>query len=128
MSCFGCKFSTPTFSYAGARMIISCHALQADRVELLSEDETCDLYQPWHLYARAREDGTKMNRVEIIRPVVGLNAMLVCIEAGISDQEILEVCNRENPISKPAGWTTVDRSSSRQCTADETRLHILVTY
>ncbi len=50
-----------------------------------------------------------MNRVEISMPIVGITAMQVCAISDATDEEILEVCNRENPSGTEHGWTTVFR-------------------
>ena len=50
-----------------------------------------------------------MDRVVITRPVVGIGAMQVCAISDATDEEILEVCNRENPSGTTCGWGTVVR-------------------
>jgi hypothetical protein len=53
-----------------------------------------------------------MRRVEITRPVMGLCQMQVCAVHEATDQEILEVCNRENPSGTTYGWVKVIRNDS----------------
>ena len=48
-----------------------------------------------------------MNKVEVTRTMVGLCHMQVCTVADATDEEILEVCNRENPAGTSNGWSTV---------------------
>ena len=78
-----------------------------------------------------------MKRVEITRGIVGICHMQVCVEADASDEEILAVCNAENPSGTSLGWTTVYRKPSSEdsllkdsgpvtCAGDSKRLHILV--
>ena len=53
-----------------------------------------------------------MNRVEVTRPYMGLIAMQVCAVVDATDEEILEVCNRENPSGTTNGWGKVVRSET----------------
>jgi hypothetical protein len=48
-------------------------------------------------------------RVMISRPVVGLLAMQVCAVEDATDEEILEVANRDNPSGTRNGWMKVIR-------------------
>lgn len=73
------------------------------------------------------------NRVMVTRPVVGIWHMQVCAVADATDEEILTVCNRENPSGTSLGWTTVERSPEGEptapvaCANDPTRHHLLVS-
>jgi hypothetical protein len=66
--------------------------------------------------------------------MVGLCHMQVCAMADASDEEILEVCNRENPSGTTNGWTKVIRDNKDDpdnfvpvvCGDFPERLHILV--
>lgn len=49
-------------------------------------------------------------RVVVSRSVVGLCYMQVCAAPDATDEEILEVCNRENPSGTERGWTSVIRA------------------
>jgi hypothetical protein len=77
-------------------------------------------------------------RVVVTRPIVGICFMQVCAEADATDEEILEVCNRENPSGTRNGWTTVVRhagdcgmatkmSEPTVCGSDPKRLHFLAS-
>lgn len=69
-------------------------------------------------------------RVMVTRPVLGLFYMQVCAAAEATDEEILAVCNRENPSGTTNGWTTVIRDGDGepvQCDGDPDRLHFLVS-
>lgn len=50
-----------------------------------------------------------MNRVEVSRCMVGLCGMQVCAVKDATDEEILEVCNNENPSGTQHGWSSVVR-------------------
>ena len=50
-----------------------------------------------------------MERVVITRAFIGLIHMQVCAEPDATDQEILGVCNRDNPSGTSLGWTRVIR-------------------
>ena len=75
-----------------------------------------------------------MNRVIITRAMLGICYMQVCAVADAPDDEILAVCNRENPSGTTHGWCSVDRSvdgglgtpGPKQCADDTSRLHFLV--
>jgi hypothetical protein len=81
-----------------------------------------------------------MNRVVVTRSILdpkenglySLCYMQVCAAADASDEEILAVCNRENPSGTEHGWSRVIREDSHpapgpvQCADDDGRLHILV--
>jgi hypothetical protein len=63
----------------------------------------------------------------------GICHMQVCTVKDATDEEILGVCNRENPSGTQAGWTRVVRQDEEhrnmepvQCGDDAERLHILV--
>jgi hypothetical protein len=66
-----------------------------------------------------------MNRVVILKPVVGLCYCQVCAVDDANDDEILEVCNRENPSGTSAGWCEVIHEPVR-CIDDPDRVHLLV--
>ena len=74
-----------------------------------------------------------MNRVEMTRFMCGLIYMQVCAVPDATDEEILEVCNRENPSGTTAGWTRVVRDTSDvrkapgPCEEYPTRTHFLVS-
>lgn len=61
------------------------------------------------------------DRVFISMPVAGFRAMQVCVKPEVPDEEILQVCNRENPQLVSGGWHTVVRSKehARKCKVDE---------
>lgn len=77
-----------------------------------------------------------MNRVVVTRPIVGICHMQVCAAKDATDEEILAICNRENPSGTTNGWGHVVRSAEPdsmfktpgpvQCDDDPERLHILV--
>ena len=85
-----------------------------------------------------------MERVVITRKMAleagafGLAMMQVCAEKDATDEEILEVCNRENPSGTTNGWSdvvrTVDESNPFRtankmpivCDDDPERLHFVV--
>lgn len=50
-----------------------------------------------------------MERVVVTKFMLGLCGMQVCAVANATDEEILEVCNRENPSGTSGGWGAVIR-------------------
>ena len=65
-------------------------------------------------------------RVIITRGMVGICHMQVCIVKDATDEEILRVCNGENPSGTSLGWATVLRSDMVTCDNDKDRQHLLV--
>jgi len=71
-------------------------------------------------------------RVVVSRPMIGITAMQVCCMKDATDEEILKVCNEENPSGTTNGWSVVVRNGEGgyanpvQCEADKSRLHILI--
>jgi len=75
-----------------------------------------------------------MERVVITRPVWGICHMGVCAAKDTTDEEILAVCNKDNPSGTAAGWGTVIRDDKEhpqcnpvQCSADPERLHFMIS-
>ncbi len=54
-------------------------------------------------------EATTMERVVVSRPVVFIGMMQVCAVDDAWDDEILEVCNQENPSGTTDGWSLVIR-------------------
>jgi len=52
-----------------------------------------------------------MERVVVSIPFAGICYMQVCAEADATDEEILEVANRENPAGTENGWMEVAREN-----------------
>lgn len=50
-------------------------------------------------------------RVCVTLPFAGLRAMQVCVVKDATDEEILRVCNAENPQLVTRGWHTVVRKA-----------------
>jgi hypothetical protein len=83
--------------------------------------------------------GEEMNRIEIIRPMLGICWMVVCAERDATDEEILKVCNAENPSGTTHGWGRVVREDTELtnleaenirpvvCLEDENRLHLIIS-
>lgn len=77
-------------------------------------------------------------RVIVTRPMVGVCAMQVCAVKDATDEEILAVCNDENPAGTTNGWGEVIRSVEEdslfktansqpvQCVDHDDRMHFLV--
>lgn len=79
-----------------------------------------------------------MERVVVTKALVNIFTMQVCAVTDATDQEILDVCNRENPAGTTNGWGNVIRETDGsfgretnkapvQCGDDPGRLHLLVT-
>ena len=80
----------------------------------------------------------KLARIIVTRCFVGICHMQVCTEADATDEEILEVCNRENPAGTTRGWCDVIRKNGetgsmeenmgpRSCQKYPGRIHIMVS-
>ena len=80
----------------------------------------------------------KLNKVIVTHPMIGLCYMQVCAEKSATDEEILRVCNAENPSGTRAGWSKVIRKIKKgdpsaikrnlpvQCEEYPDRMHFLV--
>lgn len=73
-----------------------------------------------------------MERVTITRPFVGICHMQVCAESDVTDEEILAVCNRDNPSGTSNGWSQVhrrcdDKQGPVTCASNKARTHFLVS-
>ena len=69
-----------------------------------------------------------MERVRVTKPMVGICHMQVCVEKDATDEEILKVCNRENPSGTTHGWGSVIREGEGApvvCKSHPDRLHML---
>jgi hypothetical protein len=76
-----------------------------------------------------------MERVVVSRAMMGICGMQVCAVKDATDEEILTVCNRQNPSGVSGGWSEVVRGQRPtsevpqapvQCEDHEDRIHILV--
>lgn len=73
-------------------------------------------------------------RVEVSRCMCGIVHMQVCAVKDATDEEILAVCNRDNPAGTSHGWSTVchaddefwGKVGSVQCEDDAERMHFMV--
>lgn len=74
-------------------------------------------------------------RVIVTRPIVGVCHMQVCAVKDATDEEILMVCNHENPAGTEHGWSSVchtdddfwGKTRPTPCVDDPTRTHLLVS-
>jgi hypothetical protein len=66
-----------------------------------------------------------MDRVTITQPAIGICHMQVCVVADATDEEILKVCNEQNPAGTERGWVTV-RADRVPCEVYSGRLHVMV--
>jgi hypothetical protein len=70
-----------------------------------------------------------MEKVVVTNPFVGICHMQVCADKSATDDEILSVCNRENPSGTSNGWSSIVKEGDGApvvCADDPSRLHILV--
>lgn len=67
-----------------------------------------------------------MDRVIVTRAMVGIAHMQVCAVEDATDEEILRVCNRENPSGTSLGWCEVYRQNPVVCLTYPERRHFLV--
>ena len=77
-----------------------------------------------------------MERVVVNNFFVNIFTMQVCAVKDATDEEILQVCNSQNPAGTRSGWSKVIRTSDDhdmpealpvQCAEDPDRLHYLVS-
>lgn len=77
-----------------------------------------------------------MKKVEISRSMIGILYMQVCAERGATDEEILTMCNIQNPSGTSLGWVKVIREADEHypdahlpvvCDDYQNRIHYLVT-
>lgn len=72
---------------------------------------------------------TLAERVIVTQMMVGICHMQVCCMRDATDDEILDVCNAQNPSGTSCGWASVVREGEDKpvvCQQDEGRLHVLV--
>ncbi len=74
-----------------------------------------------------------MPKVIVTRPILGICNMQVCAEATATDEEILSVCNSQNPSGTEKGWSQVKRAGVGKndgwpvvCADDPLRAHFIV--
>jgi len=73
-------------------------------------------------------------RVIITRAIVGVCHMQVCVASDVTDDEILAVCNSENPAGTLNGWSHICRENDEfwgktepnSCANYPGRMHYLV--
>jgi hypothetical protein len=73
-----------------------------------------------------------MDKVIITRPFTGICSMQVCAHKDATDEEILLVCNSQNPSGTTNGWSEVVRVEEDykpapiQCADHADRLHYVI--
>ncbi len=82
-----------------------------------------------------------MDRVEITKTMVidqpgsrlfGICAMQVCATTDTTDEEVLTLCNQENPSGTTMGWAHVVREDEEHnqggvaCLSHDDRVHLIV--
>jgi len=78
---------------------------------------------------KKEKEEENMAKVIVTRPMLGLCHMQVCAIKDVTDEEILEVSNRENPSGTTGGWSSVIREGDGkpgQCSDYPNRMHFLV--
>lgn len=82
-------------------------------------------------------NATALPRVQVTAPVMNIFTMQVCAVDDATDEEILAVCNRENPAGTSHGWAKVIREPDESfgqesnkapvaCAEHSGRMHFLV--
>lgn len=69
-------------------------------------------------------------KIIVTKPFVGICHMQVCAESDATDEEILKVCNSQNPSGTSNGWTEVIREGEGgpvECADVKGRTHFLVS-
>lgn len=69
---------------------------------------------------KQEEKRPNLEKVVVSRVYANLCIMQVCAEKDLTDEEILAICNRDNPIGTPRRWTTVIREVEYVLDADGT--------
>jgi hypothetical protein len=75
-----------------------------------------------------KKEVIKMERVVITNAFVGFCHMQVCAVSDATDEEILLVCNSQNPSGTSNGWTMVLRDGEGgpvACEQEPGRMHFL---
>jgi len=73
-----------------------------------------------------------MEKIVIANPFAGLLSMIVCVEGEATDEEILAVCNSQNPSGTTLGWCEVlhgafpESGGPVQCSEYPERTHYVV--
>ena len=76
-----------------------------------------------------------MDRVVVTKTFIGAFRMAVCAVPDASDEEILAVCNRQNPSGTEFGWMRVHRDGQTesgtslhpvQCQQEPERIHFII--
>ena len=74
-----------------------------------------------------------MERVIVIKNMIGVCYMQVCAVLDATDEEILKVANLENPAGIKKGWVEVARENYEQenirpvkCNDDPDRMHFIL--
>jgi hypothetical protein len=78
---------------------------------------------------RKKKVAPPLDRVSITCPVIGLCFMQACAVADATDEEILEVCNRENPSGTTGGWSCIikrGKGKPVKCADYPDRMHYLI--
>ena len=80
-----------------------------------------------------RQGEQAMDRVIVTKAFLGICHMQVCAVEDSTDEEILRVCNKENPSGTTLGWCSVVRSDAKEpkrnpvaCAQEPGRTHFLV--
>ncbi len=80
-----------------------------------------------------------MERVVVTREMIGVCWMSICAVDDATDEEILEVCNRENPSGTTGGWGRVIREKTEfsslenenirpvPCSQEQGRTHFIIS-
>lgn len=63
-------------------------------------------------------------RVQVSDPYASFFMMQVCAESDATDEEILEVCNRDNPAGTTNGWSEVIREPDGSLGKEENKAPI----
>ena len=81
-----------------------------------------------------QKEKEKLARIVVTREFVGICHMQVCAIKDATDEEILKVCNEENPSGTTGGWGIVCRAENTeipnqfpvQCSKYPERQHLLI--
>ena len=75
-----------------------------------------------------------MERVEVARCMMGIAHMQVCAVADATDEEILNICNKQNPAGTQNGWMVVIRDDKEypqcnpiRCNEHPDRMHFMIS-
>jgi hypothetical protein len=69
-------------------------------------------------------------KMVVTRPMYGFFQMQICGDPDLTDEEILDFCNRENPSGTTNGWSRVERVGDQApvvCDDNPNKRHYIIS-